>query len=139
VARWLAKADWAVPARPSPGARAASTLESRLPGLDAAGATRALGGSRELYRQVLQRFAHDQAASVERLGRFRRDGRHVDALRLTHTLKGLAGTIGAARLRLAAMTYEEALRVAGEGDWPDIHDLERELTSVLDTIAAAGV
>ncbi len=146
VTHWLVAQDpppaAVAPAPPAPSLpdeAVDDTLETRLPGFDAAGATRALGGSRSLYRAVLQRFALDQSASVERLGRLRREGRQVDALRLMHTLKGLAGTIGAARLREAASTYEDALRAAGGREWPDIGDLARELTSVLATIAAAGV
>ncbi len=141
VARWLGPGDASVPAAAPPtDAGPAAALESRLPGLDAAVAMRALGGSAEFYRQVLERFVLDQTDSIAQLGQYHREGRRVDALRLAHTLKGLAGTIGAGRLRAAAVDYEDALRtVSGAQDWPDFGDLARELAAVLDTIAAAGI
>ncbi len=141
VARWLGPGDTSVPTSAPPAdTGSAAALESRLPGLDAAVAMQALGGNAEFYRQVLERFVHDQAESMAQLDQFRREGRQVDALRLAHTIKGLAGTIGAGRLRAAAVDYEDALRtVSGERSWPDNGNLARELTAVLDTIAAAGI
>jgi signal transduction histidine kinase/CheY-like chemotaxis protein len=164
VARWLSpelraaavaapyQADAAGPVRtvasPGPSAapgvastvRAHATLNdiaARLPGFDVVAAVQALGGSLSLYRQVLQRFAYDQAAAADHLQRARAERRHVDGLRLSHTLKGLAGTVGATRLRDVVAAYEQALRAMMSDraeDWPDESALGRELRAVLDAI-----
>ncbi|MEP6504475.1 MAG: response regulator, partial [Betaproteobacteria bacterium] len=114
-------------------------IAARLPGFDVATAVQALGGSLSLYRQVLQRFAYDQAQSADHLQRARAERRHVDALRLSHTLKGLAGTVGATRLRDVVAGYEQALREMMSDraeDWPDEAVLSRELRAVLDAIGS---
>jgi len=166
LARWLAperraaaaaqpyRATAPLPARtvasPGPAAapgvastvRAHATLTdiaARLPGFDVAVAVQALGGSLSLYRQVLQRFACDQGGSADHHRRARAERRHVDALRLGHTLKGLAGTVGATRLRDVVAAYEQALRAMMSDraeDWPDESGLARELQAVLDAIDA---
>jgi len=154
VARWLgeaaapvARARASAPARPAheragegDAADSLADLAARLPDFDVASAVQALGGSVPLYRQVLRRFATDQAGSAAHLRVFRQEARFVDALRLTHTLKGLAGSIGAGALREAAIRYEAALRATpGERaeDWPDSAALEAQLRAVLDTIGDA--
>ncbi len=114
-------------------------IAARLPGFDVAAAVQALGGSLSLYRQVLQRFAYDQAAAAGHLQRARAERRHVDALRLSHTLKGLAGTVGAMHLRDIVAAYEDALRAMMSDraeDWPDESGIGRELQAVLDAIAS---
>jgi len=162
VARWLGPAALAERAVPPAPARAravrvsasragadareralAGQLAEALPGFEAAAAMAALGGSATLYRQVLQRFAQDQAGGAAAMQRLAALGRHAEAARAAHTLKGLAGTIGARRLRDLAADYEQGLRdvlatstVAG-ADWPDPAALARELESVLGAIAAA--
>jgi len=162
VARWLGPAALAERAAPPAPARArasrpsagragadgrervlAGQLAASLPGLDAAAAMAALGGSATLYRQVLQRFAQDQADGAGELQRLAALGRHEEAVRAAHTLKGLAGTIGAGRLRELAADYEQGLRdvlaapAAAGAAWPDPSALARELESVLGAIAAA--
>jgi signal transduction histidine kinase/HPt (histidine-containing phosphotransfer) domain-containing protein/ActR/RegA family two-component response regulator len=114
-------------------------------GLDVPAAVEAMGGSVTLYREVLRRFAQAQADFDSELQRCRAEGRHVDALRLVHTLKGLAGTIGAADLRRQAADFETGLRGPGDASarapspaWPDPAPLTHALRRVLDAIAAAA-
>jgi signal transduction histidine kinase/DNA-binding NarL/FixJ family response regulator/HPt (histidine-containing phosphotransfer) domain-containing protein len=119
-----------------------SRLAQGLPGFDAAGAIAALGGSATLYAQVLKRFAADQADAAERLGRLAGQGLPDEALRIVHTLKGLAATIGAPALRGLAADYEQALRMlppAATGrDWPDLGPLARELRAVVERASGAA-
>ncbi|MBF0427328.1 MAG: response regulator [Magnetococcales bacterium] len=53
-------------------------------------------------------------------GRRKRD--HETALRLAHTIKGLAGTFSADRLQVAALALEMALRVGDKTQWPPLID-----------------
>jgi signal transduction histidine kinase/HPt (histidine-containing phosphotransfer) domain-containing protein/BarA-like signal transduction histidine kinase len=127
---------------PSADAEAMARMAAQLPGLEVGAAVATLGGSLSLYRLVLQRFAADQAHAAELGRRYRAEGRPLDALRLAHTLKGLAGTIGARRLRDAAAAFEAALQAVVKGpavDWPDSAALQQELQAVLAAIAETGV
>jgi signal transduction histidine kinase/FixJ family two-component response regulator/HPt (histidine-containing phosphotransfer) domain-containing protein len=142
AARWM-RPRAAPPAAPAaaPRVEAARRDDAASPpsvaGLDVHAAVRALGGSVSLYREVLKRFAQAQAGFAAELQRCRAEGRHVDALRLVHTLKGLAGTIGAADLGRHAAEFETGLR-GSSAPWPDPAPLTGALDSVLDAIAAAA-
>jgi len=127
-----------------PGQAEASPVQAlRVEGLDVGPAVAKLGGDVSLYRQVLARFAESNAGFASQLAGCRAQGRQTEALRLVHTLKGLAGTIGATALRDCAMAYEHAL--AG-GDpaaaWPDsaalVQALESALRAIGETLGGAA-
>jgi HPt (histidine-containing phosphotransfer) domain-containing protein len=97
-----------------------------------------LGGNVGLYRQVLGRFAESHAGFASELAGCHAQGRRDEARRLAHTLKGLAGTIGAPALRDRAAAYEAALADAGPASaWPDPTPMVQALESVLRAIAGA--
>ena len=71
---------------------------------------RNLDGRADAYERLLQRFAAGHAGDCG-LIREALERRDMDtALRLAHTLKGMAGTLGAANLTTAAYNLERALR-----------------------------
>jgi HPt (histidine-containing phosphotransfer) domain-containing protein len=81
-----------------------------IPGLDIELGLRYSGNKPALYRQLLEKFAatHDRTpaeiqAALER-------GDSALALRLVHTLRGVAGTLGASPLQQAAGALENTLR-----------------------------
>jgi CheY-like chemotaxis protein len=89
------------------------SLES-LEGLDVAAGLRAANGRLDLYRRLLSRFVHsddaDVAADALAVG-------DQGAARLAaHTLKGVAATLGAPRLRKGAEALEAAIAAAPSGD-----------------------
>lgn len=138
-----------VPASPAPSADAQALLAQlqAVPGLDAATGLRRAMGRDALYRSLLQRFVQGQAGAVEavRVALQQADG--DTAVRLAHSLKGVAGQVGAAGVQgdaaalpgpagaaLAAtgvaapspercMAMLERLRI---GDFASVGDLERE-------------
>src|SRR5581483_6303533 len=63
-----------------------------------------------LYRDLLRKFARDQASVPVALKAALAAGDHATALRLAHTAKGLAGNIGASALQAEAAALEEAIR-----------------------------
>jgi CheY-like chemotaxis protein/HPt (histidine-containing phosphotransfer) domain-containing protein len=98
------------------GLEAIFKVESaRLPALSFAGletekALKRLGGNQVLYRRLLALFRQDRANGVQEL-RSALDGQDFElAHRLAHTLKGVAGTIGADELSEAARQMEEAIK-----------------------------
>jgi two-component system sensor histidine kinase/response regulator len=81
-----------------------------IPGLDAADGLRRVLGRREAYVDLLRRFAIGHAEVVRDIRTALADGRRADAERTAHTLKGVAGSIGARQLSRAAGDVEAALR-----------------------------
>ncbi|HEY4161663.1 MAG TPA: response regulator [Dongiaceae bacterium] len=92
-------------------------LDARIRNID--GLDTALGlaratGIRALYLSLLRKFAATQAEAPRRLSAALAAGDTATALRLAHTAKGLAGTIGATALQGQA----EALETAIQSDAP---------------------
>ncbi len=89
---------------------AAPTIDDwpALPGLDLQAGLARVEGDLDLYRRLLRRFQVDQAGFE---GAFRAawaGGERETATRLAHTLKGLAGNLGAHALQEAARRLEMA-------------------------------
>ena len=80
-----------------------------LPGLDLVAALGRLNGNTALFSQLLKRFHEDQGDVLSRL-RQALDSKDLEtARRDAHTLKGLAGNLGANTLQSTAQVLEEAL------------------------------
>nr|WP_145550387.1 response regulator [Variovorax boronicumulans] len=117
LARWLqpraglgAQAGPPAPAAVAAAAAAPPASLPLVPGLDtAAGLGRALG-KQALYRQLLEKFVAGQAQAPEAIVQALQGDDPVTAERVAHTLKGVAGNIGAYDLQQHAAALEEALR-----------------------------
>jgi two-component system, sensor histidine kinase and response regulator len=81
-----------------------------IPALDAADGLRRVLGRREAYVSLLRRFALSQARTFAEIRAALSEGRRTDAARAAHTLKGVAGTIGARQVQREAGEVESALR-----------------------------
>ena len=68
-----------------------------------------LGGNRPVYLRMLERFVGDMTAMPAQLQSKLENGKTQEAAVLMHTLKGLAGTLGATRLADAAAQSERRL------------------------------
>ena len=88
-----------------------------IPGLDAVDGLRRVLGRREAYVALLRRFANGHAHVTRDIRAALAEGRWADAERAAHTLKGVAGTIGARTLQGEAGEIEAALR---RGATPEI-------------------
>ena len=80
-----------------------------MPGLDSQDALARLGGNQTLYLQMLRRFLELEAAP-EQISEQLSRGDWLTAERLAHTLKGVAGSLGAGQLQKIAAELELALR-----------------------------
>ena len=83
-------------------------------GLDTTVGLRNVNGSEGLYLDILGKFVNSQRDAVSKLTEFLSSGRRGDAERVAHTLKGLAGTIGAIGIQQTALEIEEAVRGGGD-------------------------
>ncbi len=87
---------------------------ARIEGLDAAAGLRRVLGKPAAYESLLRKFVAGQATAVQSTRSLLAQGQRQDALRAMHTLKGTAGTIGAAPLAQLAEAVEQA--IAAETD-----------------------
>ena len=113
--------------------------EAALPaiaGLQLDAALQRLGGNTSLLRKLLARFCETQADAVARIGQALRAGEQENAVRIAHTLKGLAGNIGAQAVQRSAGELEAQLRQQREAPAePLLTNLELELQALLGRIA----
>ncbi|MES2128772.1 MAG: response regulator, partial [Pseudomonadota bacterium] len=111
-------------------------LPAAIDGLDMAAGLRRVLGKRARYLAMLRGFVDNQAASAAQVRAALAAGDHATAVRLAHTLKGLAGNIGADALQQAADALERAL---GHGEPADalLAKLEQALASQLAALRAA--
>ena len=81
-----------------------------MPGLDTVAALRRIGGNRKLYLDLLEMFRTSYAAAAGEVRRLVAAGDFEGAERLAHTVKGVAGNIGADGVAEAARDAETACR-----------------------------
>lgn len=98
-----------------------------------------VGGNVALYRSVLLKFAHNQGGVVQQMTDCRQTGDRNTLERLTHTLKGVAATLGADRLASLAATIENLVKSSAglESLAEPLGPMAIELDSVVSAIKAA--
>jgi two-component system sensor histidine kinase/response regulator len=79
-------------------------------GLDAKDGLTRVAGNQNLYLKLLRQFAEQQGPSVEQITTALVQGDTALAERLAHTLKGVAGNIGAKPVQAAAGVLEKLIR-----------------------------
>jgi CheY-like chemotaxis protein len=103
-----------------------------LPGIDCGTGLRRLAGNETLYGKLLRDFHRDYATSIDGVRAALQQDRLIDAERQVHTLKGVAGNLGAMELHRTAQELESALRL---GELAKVEsllpDVERELSRVI--------
>lgn len=87
-----------------------------LPGIDVRAGLTNLAGKQSLYRKQLVRFRQSQSDFARLFAEARADADSTSAQRAAHTLKGLAGTIGARDLQAAAAALDAACAPSGPSE-----------------------
>jgi two-component system sensor histidine kinase/response regulator len=111
-----------------PAAATSENAPADLPmasGLDTTDGLARVGGNRKLYRKLLRQFIDQHAATAEQVSDARQKGENALAERLAHTLKGVAGNIGATRVRVAAGALEKLIH-----DRADARDVDAATDAV---------
>ena len=146
----MALGRWVHPARPTaqlpPTARPVPDTDGRdaidgLAHVDSSIGLRNTGGDQRLYLRLLRRFHATQMDFAEAFRRSLDGPDDSEPLRLAHTLKGLAGTLGATGLQRHAAALEAALQdremeTAAESLDAMLASTAAELQVVLDDIEA---
>ena len=108
-------------------------LPKHLPGIDLADGLKRLGGNRVLFRKLLVEFNEDHGNDIDAIKKAVKQDQEDVAQRIAHTIKGLAGTIGARDLSLSAGKLEAALKAGHRAEDYVIlmGELEQAITPVL--------
>jgi two-component system sensor histidine kinase/response regulator len=109
-----------------------------IAGIDQRFALNKLGGNRRLYRKLLLKFYESQANTATELRQALAQGQQDVARRMAHTLKGLAGNVGARELQSLSERLEQLI-LAGAGDalLAGLDHFETMLTELLKRMGAA--
>jgi len=93
-----------------------------------------VGGNRKLYEKILRQFAEQQGPAPGHVAGALAKGDFSLAERLAHTLKGVAGNIGAGGVQSAAAALERVVRDRSTAD--EIERARQHLQAVLEPLAA---
>ncbi len=110
---------WIPPGQRSVASRAVSAtlqdgvaLPAAIPGLDLKRALTNFSGSRQLLRKLMLEFHRNHARDAEIIRGAMEDGRLDEAQRKAHSLKGVAGLLGAVDIQRHATSLDACLKVA---------------------------
>ncbi len=102
------------------------------PGLDANDGLKRVAGNRPLYLRLLRDFAEQQGEAVPRIASALAAGDTPLAERLAHTLKGIAGNLGAQDVHAAAGALEKRIRERAAGS--DVDAAKKDLATALEPL-----
>jgi len=109
-----------------------------LPNFAVKEALMGVAGNKPLYKKVLQRFIETETDAIQRIKSTLDKAEYKTTILFTHTLKGLAGTIGARDLQRVAEKLENTLnKEKFEVAKTQLIIVEKELKRAVKTIKAA--
>ena len=124
---------------PPPVAPVMPVSASLLPGIDMTQALRRMDGDLALFWSLLGDFVSDFSGEAERIQAELGRGDHASARRRAHSLRGMAGNLGAARLAAAAGAIEKALKAeAADGLEGAFAELRRSLAELVEGARGKG-
>jgi two-component system sensor histidine kinase/response regulator len=101
----------AVPTQePTPAAVAEADTLPEVPGLNTADGLVRVAGNQKLYRKLLRQFSTTEADAAQRIAAALAENDRARAERMAHTIKGVAGNIGAPVVQNAAANLERAIK-----------------------------
>jgi signal transduction histidine kinase/DNA-binding NarL/FixJ family response regulator len=109
-----------------------ASLQPRSAPIDTAGALKRLGGNTRVYGDIIEAFNLETASTPGKLFEALEQGDTSKAIRLLHTLKGLAATVGADDMQAKIATLEGQLKAQ-----PQLTD-PATLLKTLDTVIQDG-
>ena len=141
LARWIEVPEArraSVPVEQAAGDSAPAEEIPALPGIDTVTGLSRVGGNTALYLKILKKFRDGQADVVQRIQVAAEAGDTECAQREAHTLKGLAGNIGADALQALAQKVEAVFN-HGDDQWDqDLPQLQDELARVIAALGDVG-
>lgn len=115
-------------------------LPTFLPGIDTKKGLAHAGGNKRIYTSVLKKFSLNQSFQINTINQAHDTDDQETVHRLIHTLKGVAGNIGAITLQNAAQELEKEFikdKAIDQGTFEDkLNSLNTALQEVLNSIAS---
>jgi PAS domain S-box-containing protein len=108
---------------------------STVPGLDAGDGLSRVAGNRNLYLKLLRQFVEQHGSAVAQIHEALANGDRALAERIAHTLKGVAGNVGARPAHAAAAALEKGIRTAAPAG--ELAGLKQQLAAALDSLVPA--
>ena len=146
LARWIRPGEWEA-GPPGPGLGEDQTqkpeqkeadLPESIPGVDLRDGLTRVGGNQELYRRLLLKVRDDYAEAEEEIKSLLDRGLAQEAERLAHSIKGVAGNVGAKSLQTAAARVEAVLKSGGDDLSGRLTDLGREMSALRKALEVLG-
>jgi len=110
LVKWLSQ-NKAAGSPALPNKQAAQTIfNNPIPGIDAVAGLRQVRGNQQLYEKLLTKMHEQYHNASQELDSLINTGAHEDAIRLVHSIKGVAGSLGAHNLHRVSETLEQKLR-----------------------------
>ncbi len=111
-----------------------------LKGIDVRSGIGRAGGDRSLYEKLLRQFYDHHCDDIMKIKQGINEGDVILTARLAHTLKGVAGNIGAKALFQASSDLENKVKASDPEDIEvDLHSVKNELQQVLGEIQRAYI
>ncbi|WDP88442.1 MAG: response regulator [Desulfobacter sp.] len=117
LVRWITPGERGLPKgftaqtnREPPGNQSADELPVYLPGFDMHQGLQRLDGNKKLYRELLLKVRRDYANATGDIRNLMEKGQRENARRLAHSIKGIAGNLGALSLQSASQEVESRLK-----------------------------
>ena len=109
---WIKPGDREAMAPPKPAKKAEATvsLPEDLPGIDMDLGLGRINNNTRLYRDLLLRVKSDYPQAPEEIRQLLDRGEDKEAQRLAHSIKGVAGNLGAKALQTAAQVLESCVK-----------------------------
>ncbi len=128
-----------VPETPAVVEPSAEWPPTDVPGFDLVAALQRMRGRPESLKRMLRLFRDSQEKNVLGVGHALEEQDYPTALRLAHSLKGAAGSVGAVDLQATAARLETALKDAPQGDTDGFgqdgfRDLQAEWARAMDSL-----
>jgi CheY-like chemotaxis protein/HPt (histidine-containing phosphotransfer) domain-containing protein len=109
-----------------------------LPGIDVDASVRRIGGNVTLYYSLLDTFRVNQQQVVSRIREALASNDPITAERLAHTLRGIAGTLGAESLQNQAEILEKNIKHGSFGNVESLlEQIDQEMVSLIAKIDQA--
>jgi two-component system sensor histidine kinase/response regulator len=103
-----------------------------IPGLDTKDGLTRVAGNQKLYLKLLRQFVEQQGPAIAQVTDALAKGDAALAERLAHTLKGVAGNIGAKAVQSAAGTLEKFIRA--KAATPEVESAKQMVSAALDPL-----
>jgi CheY-like chemotaxis protein/HPt (histidine-containing phosphotransfer) domain-containing protein len=121
----------------APMSPAEPSFPTALDGFDLRAGLRRLQGNQTLYRKLLIRFGDRYGERADEIRHALEDGDYLDAHKLVHEIKGLAGNLSACQLQAAAAELDRLVKHADPQHPPAADAVDEAFAAFQDRMAQA--